>query len=352
MRDERAGAAVQQLFSQLREKRAAVRADAASQGDTPVAPEDRVPGELRGAGARSPLFWKLLLLGMALIWGFSFFVMKDALNVIPTYQLLVVRFLVSAIIMLILFRRRIQAHLNRRNLVVGIGVGLVTWVAYTFQTTGLGLTTAGKNAFLTGTYCVLVPFISYLISREKLTRYNVGAAVLCLAGIGLVALDSLSAGAGDVLSLIGAVFFAVQIASVAKFGRDLDVNVITFWMFLTVGVMSLPPAIILEPPLPLAAVTPEFIGVLAFLSVIGTCVGLLIQNLALAHVPASTGSLLLSLESPSGVLFSVLMTGEVVTARLLFGFALIFSSIVLSETQLSFLKVPRRRSAAASSSKA
>ena len=69
-----------------------------------------------------------------------------------------------------------------------------------------------------------------------------------------------------------------------------------------------------------------------------TCVGLLVQNLALAHVPSSTGSLLLSLESPSGVLFSVLLAGEVLTGRLVAGFALIFISIVLSETHFSFLR--------------
>lgn len=55
-------------------------------------------------------------------------------------------------------------------------------------------------------------------------------------------------------------------------------------------------------------------------------------------MPPATGSLLLSLESPSGVLFSVLMAGEVLTGKLIFGFALIFLSIVLSETHFSFLR--------------
>ena len=77
---------------------------------------------------------------------------------------------------------------------------------------------------------------------------------------------------------------------------------------------------------------------MAFLSVGCTCVALLIQNVGLAHVPASTGSLLLSMESPSGVLFSVLLMGEALTSRLLAGFALIFLSIILSETHFDFLR--------------
>lgn len=319
-----------------------------SAADAPVPPEDRVPSGLRGAGARSPLFWKLLLVGMALVWGFSFFVMKDALDVLSPHQLLAWRFLISALIMLLLFHRRIRLHLNARNLAVGVGVGVVTWVGYVFQTNGLAMTTAGKNAFLTGTYCIIVPFISCLISHERLTRYNVGAAVLCLAGIGFVALDDLSANPGDALSLVGAAFFALQMAVIAKFGRDLDVNVITFWMFLAVGALSLVPGIALETAPPAEAWTLGFIGSLAFLAVVCTCAGLLIQNLALAHVPASTGSLLLSLESPSGVFFSVVMTGEQVSARLLAGFALIFISIVLSETHFSFLAGRLRREPAPS----
>lgn len=316
--------------------------------DAPVAREDVMPGRSRrGAGARSPLFWKLLLVAAALAWGASTFVMKDTLNVLPTFLLLTGRFLPAAAVMFVLFRRRILAHINRRNLVVGLGMGLIMWFAYGVQTLGLNETTAGKSAFLTGTYCVLVPFLSYLISREPITRYNLGAAGMCLGGIALVALDNLTVGVGDALTLVGACFYALQMAIVAKYGRDLDVNVITFWMFLAVGVLSALTSAFTEAQPPLSAWTPDVIAVMAFLSLICTCTCLLIQNLALAHVPPATGSLLLSLESPSGVFFSVLFTGELLTGRLVAGFALIFCSVVLSETHFGFLRGLFRRPAAA-----
>lgn len=206
--------------------------------DSPVAREDLgAGGTSRGAGARSPLFWKVLLLSVAVVWGYSFTTMKDALDTIPVFELLYVRFLPAALVMFFIFHKRIIAHLNARNLIVGLGMGALMWAAYALQTVGLAHTTAGKNAFLTGTYCIVVPFASYFLSGEKLTRYNLGAALLCLA-----------------------------------------------------------------------------------------------------HVSASTGSLLLSMESPSGVLFSVLLMGEALTSRLLAGFALIFLSIILSETHFDFLR--------------
>ena len=312
----------------------------AERGQAAVAPEDKMPapGALRGAGARSPLFWKLMLVSMALIWGYSFFVMKDIVATMPAFLLLVCRFIPAAIIMLVIFRKRVARCLDARHVGIGVAMGVVEWAAYALQTLGLVETTAGKNAFLTGTYCILVPFIAFLISREKLTRYNLGAAVLCLAGIGLVALDSLSINRGDLLTLAGAAFFALQIALVSKYGQDLDVNVMTFWMFVTVGTLSAVTSFAVEPAMPASAWTPSLVMALAFLAVFCTCVALLVQNLALAHVPPATGSLLLSLESPSGVFFSVVFTGEVLTGRLLLGFALIFLSIVVSETKLAFLR--------------
>lgn len=159
----------------------------------------------------------------------------------------------------------------------------------------------------------------------------------------LVVLVDLSIRMGDLLMLAGAVFFAIQISVASIYGRDLDVNVSTFWMFVTVAVVCSVPTVMLEPAQVAGVVwAPSLVGVFAFLSVGCTCVALLVQNLALAHVPSATGSLLLSLESPSGVLFSVLLAGEMLSARLVAGFALIFCSIVVYETKLAFLARPLR----------
>ena len=310
----------------------------ASKDTVPVPPEDRAPGELRGAGARSPLFWKFMLVAMALIWGYSFLTMKTVLDTVPTFTLLACRFLLSAIIMFVLFRKRIKAHFNREYVGFGVLMGCVIWSAYAAQTLGLVDTTPGKNAFLTGTYCILVPFIALVLFRERVTKWHIASALLCLVGVGFVALDNLSIQMGDLMTLVGAVFFAVDMAVVGHIGRTRDVSVLTSWMFLFVGLFSLAATLAFEPRVPAEQWTPEIVGQLVFLAVVCTTIGLLLQNQALSHVPPATGSLLLSLESPSGVLFSVLMAGEVLTGKLIFGFALIFLSIVLSETHFSFLR--------------
>ena len=89
--------------------------------DSPVAREDLgAGGNSRGSGSRSPLFWKVLLLSVAIVWGYSFTTMKDALDTIPVFELLYIRFLPAALVMLVIFRKRIAAHLNARNLIVGL----------------------------------------------------------------------------------------------------------------------------------------------------------------------------------------------------------------------------------------
>lgn len=119
--------------------------------DSPVAREDLgAGGASRGAGARSPLFWKVLLLSIAVIWGYSFTTMKDALDTIPVFELLYVRFLPASLVMFVIFHKRIIAHFNARNLIVGLGMGALMWGAYGLQTIGLAQTTAGKKCIFDG----------------------------------------------------------------------------------------------------------------------------------------------------------------------------------------------------------
>lgn len=282
--------------------------------------------------------WKLLLVAIACVWGFSFVVMKDVLDALPTFYLLACRFGPAALIIGALFFRRVRAGLDRHTVCCGLLMGVFMWGGYALQTLGLTGTTPGKNAFLTGTYCVLVPFIGHLMGDTRLSRWNLGAAALCLTGIGLVALDNLSVSAGDLLTLGCAVMFSIQLAQAAKFGKTTDAMATTFWMFVVVAVLSLACHLLFEAPVPASSWTPEVGGWMAFLAVVCTALNLLGMNAGLARVPGDSGSLLLSMESPSGVLFSVLLGGEQLTARLLCGFAVIFLAVVMSETRFRFLK--------------
>lgn len=280
-----------------------------------------------------PIVYKLMIVAATVIWGFSFVIMKDAVSVLEPAWLIGARFTLTAVVLTVVFFRHMKGAFTRDYLITGGILGLLNFLAFWTQTIGLAYTTPGKNAFLTATYCVIVPFVFWIIARKRPTAFNLVAAVLCVAGVGMV---SLGAGAvtiefGDFMTLVCAVFFAVHIACVSKFAQGRDILAITVYQFWVGGICGMVIGGLTETAPNLAAISPEFAFNMFYLVIFASCVALVFQNVALAHVPPAQGSLLLSLESVFGVLFSVLLYGEQMTARLVVGFALIFGAIVVSE---------------------
>ena len=132
---------------------------------------------------------KLMLFSSAVIWGSSFFILKNTLDELPVYFLLCVRFLFSAILLSIVFFKKWKLF-NLKYLWTGAITGAFLGFAYIFQTIGLKHTTPGTNAFLTTVYCVIVPFLSWAVSKKRPDVCNFIAAAICITGIGLVCLDT------------------------------------------------------------------------------------------------------------------------------------------------------------------
>ena len=283
----------------------------------------------------SPRLGRVALFTAALIWGSSFFVMKDAVSGIPVFLLLAIRFTVGCGLLSLLFWKKWR-QCSRRLMWHGAVVGVLLFAAYTTQTYGLKGTTPGKNAFLTAVYCVLVPFVNWLLLRRRPNGWNWLAAVMCLGGIGLVSLDgNLSINQGDGLTLVGGVFYALHLVAVSRFGEEDDPVLLTTVQFGASAVCCWACSLLFET----VPVFPENAWAeLIYLAVFATTAALLLQNVGQSVTPAAPAAILLSLESVFGVLFSVICYGETVTLRLALGFALIFLAVLASETQFSFLR--------------
>lgn len=287
----------------------------------------------------SPRLGRVALFAAALIWGSSFFVMKDAVSGLPVFLLLAIRFTVGCGLMSIIFWKKWRGC-SKKLLCHGVVVGVLLFAAYTTQTYGLKETTPGKNAFLTAVYCVLVPFVNWVLLRRMPTGWNWIAALACLGGIGLVSLDgNLSMNRGDALTLLGGLFYALHLVAVSRFGEEDDPVLLTTVQFGASAVCCWMCSLALER----IPAFPENAWVeLIYLAVFATTAALLLQNVGQSVTPAAQAAILLSLESVFGVLFSVVCYGEQVTPRLLLGFALIFLAVIASETQFSFLRGRRK----------
>ena len=291
---------------------------------------------MRSLDALPAWAYKLLIVAATAVWGVSFVFMKDVVAAIEPAWLLGIRFTCAGLILFAILHRRVTCGFNLRMLGAGALLGAFDFLAFLTQTVGLQHTTPGINAFLTATYCVLVPFVGWVVLRKRPGVFNLVAAVLAVAGIWLVSVSSsdgaLTVGFGELMTLVGALMFAVHMVFVSKFARSHDALGLTVLQFLTEGCCGLVLGACTETTPALATFTPAIVGQMAFLVLFASIFAFGAQNLALAHVPATQASLLLSLESVFGVIFSVIMTGESVTARLLVGFALILGAIVVSET--------------------
>lgn len=281
---------------------------------------------------------KPMLFAAALIWGASFFVMKDVSDHIPTFFLLAIRFTGGAALLALVGWKKWK-NVTPDYLWRGAVIGGFLFLAYTVQTFGLLGTTPSKNAFLTAVYCVLVPFMNWLVMKEKPDGYNIAAAVLCVAGVGLVSLNGgFTVTWGDGLTLISAVFYAAHIIAVAKVSRDKDIYLLTVFQFFFAAVYAwIFGGLFQEFPSASVFDTSALIQ-LAYLTVMATAVALLFQNVGQVWSDPSSAAVILSLESVFGVLFSVIFYGDEVSGRLLLGFVLIFVAILCSETKFSFLR--------------
>lgn len=289
--------------------------------------------------------YKILLVVATAIWGVSFVFMKDIVACIDPAWLIGIRFTSAGLIILAILRKRVMRFISRKVLTMGVVLGILDFTAFLTQTVGLQHTTPGINAFLTATYCVIVPFVWWVVGRKRPSAVNVVTALMAVCGIWLVSVSSTDAGFslgfGEGMTLVCAFVFAVHIVCVSKFSQHGDVLTMTVIQFITEGLCGLAVGAAFETTPTLAVFTPEVLAQLAFLVLLASIFCFGVQNVALAYVPPAQASLLLSLESVFGVIFGILLYGDVLTARLLIGFAIIFAAIAANETLPSLnLKLP------------
>lgn len=280
---------------------------------------------------------KPMILVATIIWGSTFFILKDTLDSVDLQFLLAFRFTLAAVILALVFWKNWRG-MDRSCWWRGAVMGLFLYAAYTVQNYGLMHTTPGKNAFFTAIYCVLVPFLSWAVSGQRPDRFNVLAAVLCVVGIGFVSWDGgFSLGFGDCLTLISGLLYAFHITVTSKFAQGRDVFLLTVIQFITVAVCCWIGTVITG-GFPADGLSGRAWAVLLYLGIAATTLALLFQNVGQKYTDPSSAAVLLSLEAPFGVAFSVIFTEERPSPVMYIGFALIFIAILCSETKFSFLK--------------
>lgn len=282
------------------------------------------------------------LLLTAAIWGFAFVVVKDSLDYVGAVYMIAIRYSIAALVMSLIFIKKWKLF-DKRYLCHGLLSGLFLFGGYLTQTIGCDYTTAGKNAFLTTVYVILIPLISWGLYRKRPGWYVFVAAIMSVTGIGLLALGSGDAGGmnkGDVLTLFCGLFYALHIIWTAKYNSAGDDPLfLTMLQFVVSALFGWILSPFFDGAFPVAAVqNGKVILSMLYLGLFSTMLCFTLQNIGLKYVQSSLASLFLSFESVFGVLFSTIFLKEQLSARMGFGCVLIFLAVVLAETRFDFRK--------------
>lgn len=291
---------------------------------------------------------KIGLLITAILWGSSLTVVKMTSETFNPNFILAIRFTVACLILLVIFWKKISTS-SKEDIRNGLIIGLFLFVAYSSQTIGVGYADPGRSAFLSASYCVIVPFLSWIMIKKRPDKYNMMAAVLAVIGIFLISMFSGDGGGfglpeskeallGDGLALLSGVLFAAHIVVVSILGKDRDPIRMTVFQFMSAAVVSWIVTLTLEDNSNIVLNSARPLYELLYLAVMCTTVALLLQNIGQRYTDESSAAIILGLESVFGIVIPVALGMEKLTVTSVIGFALVFAAIMVSETKLSFLK--------------
>lgn len=266
-------------------------------------------------------------------WGASFILSKQVLSELSVFNFLAFRFLIAFIIALVIFIKPMK-NMSKETLRYGIGLGLILFLAFSIQTMGLAYTSVSHSAFITGLSVVLVPLLLSAIEK-KLPQFKVMVgAVLAVIGLGLLTMtgSSLKLNVGDVLTLIGAVFFAVHIVGVGYAPKETSAVPMAILQIGTVGTLSLMSSFVFERPTAVMSMGTTIN--LVVLAIVCTAGAYIVQNVAQRYTTAARTALIYATEPIFAALCGFLLLGEVLSGSGFLGAGFILLGTLVSELSL------------------
>jgi drug/metabolite transporter (DMT)-like permease len=282
---------------------------------------------------RTTLLATATLLAITAGWGSTFFLIKDLLERVPTLDFLAVRFAIAALA-LVLMAPRALARLSRESRRHAVVLGLLYGFGQILQTAGLAHTPASVSGFITGLYVVATPLFAAVLLRTRITWLTWGAVLLALAGLGVLTLQGLSVGYGEALTFVAAMLYALHIVGLGAWSKPAEAMGLAIVQLIVITVVCLvttaPDGLVLPDR------ASDWLSVL-YMAVVPGALGVVGQTWAQAHLPPTRTAIVMSMEPVFAAFFAVLLGGESLTVRMLFGGALVLTAMLVVEL------APRRK---------
>ncbi|OGF46084.1 MAG: hypothetical protein A2452_01565 [Candidatus Firestonebacteria bacterium RIFOXYC2_FULL_39_67] len=263
-----------------------------------------------------------------ILWGSSFFVIKDSLAGVSPNSLVTCRFLLAALVMAVVVKFRKKKLFS--NLKAGIIVGFFLWSMSLSQSIGLGITSASNSGFITSMFIVFVAIFSVLFFKKNIAAATVIAVLIDVAGLWFLTGGLKEINTGDLLTLGTAMVCALHVLFVDRFRKQkADAYVLCFQQFLVAGVLSLAVSFVFN--LPLAVTSTKAALGIVFLALFPGVIAYLIQLKAQKYTSSIKTSLIFTLEPVFAAGFAWTLGGEKFILTGALGGLLIVIGMLISE---------------------
>lgn len=281
----------------------------------------------------------LYLLGAAFIWGTTFVSQMTGMEELGPYGYAAARYVLGFVSVLVIWYAFRGQRARARALgtyvpgwLPGLGSGLLMFVGSTLQQVGMTGTTAGKTAFITALYIVLVPLGAVFLGR-KIRRENWYGAVLATCGLALLSLHgSLAVAWGDAVVFVGAFFWAAQILFIDRFAARVDAIELSVAQVFVCMVGSVVLAALFE-TVTLPAIAHSWLAIF-YGGVMSAGVAFTLQIFGQKYAEPGPAAIIMSFESVFGALASWFFLDEVLTAQELCGCLLMFLGMTVTQAGL------------------
>lgn len=278
----------------------------------------------------------LSILFSAMLWGGDYIIAKGALEVIPPGYMNAIRFSICALLMLIVLWKRIK-KMKRSDLFIGILTGSMMFGGFIGQTTGLKYTTVGNNAFITSAYVIIVPFIAWMLTRVRPRGNSFAAVILTIIGVGFLTLSGgFAISMGDSITLVGALFFGLELALLGVYAKKMDVLILAFLEAAVAGILFWIYTLAFE-TVPVVW-DKSLVLSMAYITFFGSVITHITVTVALKYTTSSRGAVLCATEALFGVFLAAIFLGERLTGKGWIGSAFVLAAVLVAELGESLLK--------------
>lgn len=275
------------------------------------------------------------LLGATVIWGSAFIAQSVGMDKIGPFTFQAVRCFLAVVFLFpasALFSKGKPFWKSWADPALwrsGVICGLALFAASSLQQIGLVYTDAGKAGFLTAMYIVFVPFLGLFLGQRP-GRNALLSLIPAIVGLYLLSCTSVSGiNKGDVLLLLCAVAFSVQILLIDRHCAGLDGLKLNCIQALVAAVLSVPWALLTE-TVDASRIASCWLP-LGYAGVLSMGVAYTLQIVGQKRVAPSAAALLMSLESVFAALFGWLLLHETMTRAEELGCVLVFAAVIISQ---------------------